>query len=466
MSLSPSSREINLASSSILDQSIAALEFHHLISSFYSEISSHLISLLSKRRRLEEKARIEGRMKLRQHARLAVRVSLLLIHYGINTNVRNGFTIIKTSVFYFRKQQCSLQNLLNSQQPNTSFSFLNREPSIEVTSSDAKWAEDDTEDEHTVSDRKERRKWSPTEDIALISAWLNTSKDPVVGMSRKQSCFGNGLQAILHPVQRLLVCKREGQHNVNKARKKKSSGQSEDDVLKMAHEIFFKVKFTLEHAWLELRHDQKWCGASETKDKVSSKRRKLNDQSQQSASSVPGCDGEDEASARPIGVKAAKGKGKSKAKTSDKAVEFQGIWEIKQRDFELKEKLNKQKLLDSLIAKTELLDELEISLKNKLITDMEENSITFEASQEKSSGSTSSTRSPAKCTLLDCNNSGRKVAEGRVASTDPNELCHFVPLGPNASKVWIDVAKIGDAKVWRPNSEIEYISDAMGSVVA
>lgn len=84
-----------------------------------------------------------------------------------------------------------------------------------------------------------------------------------------------------------------------------------------------------------------------------------------------------------------------------------------------------------------------------------------------SPGSTSSTRSPKqKCTLLDCNNSGRKVAEGRVALTDPNELCHFVPLGPNASKVWIDVAKIGDAKVWRPNSEIEYISDAMGSVVA
>ncbi|KAL0659087.1 hypothetical protein Bca4012_079672 [Brassica carinata] len=108
MSLSPSSREINLASSSILDQSVAALEFHHLISSFYSEISSHLISSHRSRRRLEEKARIEGRMKLRQHARLAVRVSLLLIHYGINTNVRNGFTIIKAFVFYFRKQQVSI----------------------------------------------------------------------------------------------------------------------------------------------------------------------------------------------------------------------------------------------------------------------------------------------------------------------------------------------------------------------
>ncbi|XP_013595041.1 PREDICTED: glutathione S-transferase T3-like [Brassica oleracea var. oleracea] len=233
---------------------------------------------------------------------IVVRVSLLLIHYGINTNVRNGFTIIKAFVFYFRKQQ----------PPNTSFSFLNCEPSIEVTSSDAKWAEYDIEDEHTVSDHKERRKWSPTEDIVLISAWLNTSKDPVVGNEQKAIAFWKQIAGYFASCPKVA------------ARKQKSSGQSEDGVLKMAHEIFFndfKVKFTLEHAWLKLRHDQKWCGASETKDKVSSKRRKLNDQSQQSASSVPGCDGEDEASARPIGVKAAKGKGKSKAKTSDEAVD-------------------------------------------------------------------------------------------------------------------------------------------------
>ncbi|KAJ4887307.1 hypothetical protein Rs2_27055 [Raphanus sativus] len=57
--------------------------------------------------------------------------------------------------------------------------------------------------------------------------------------------------------------------------------------------------------------------------------------------------------------------------------------------------------------------------------------------------STSSTKSPKqKCILLHCNNSGRKVVEGRVASTDPNELCHFVPLDPNGSKVCIDMAKI------------------------
>uniref|UniRef100_A0A0D3DE50 Myb-like domain-containing protein n=1 Tax=Brassica oleracea var. oleracea TaxID=109376 RepID=A0A0D3DE50_BRAOL len=511
MSLSPSSREINLASSSILDQSVAALEFHHLISSFYSEISSHLISshrsrlgkassfilfaleshlissfsseieshlissfsarlppsfslllnlisshrfllrsnlisshrsrlgkassfilfaleshlissfsseieshlissfsarlppsfslllnlisshrfllrsnlisshrsrlgknLISsqKRRRLEEKARIEGRMKLRQHARLAVMKveedeeeeeeearSDCSCEFAFdslrNQHKRQKWIHHHQSIcILFQKatdpfsQECSFQNLLNCQPPNTSFSFLNCEPSIEVTSSDAKWAEYDIEDEHTVSDHKERRKWSPTEDIVLISAWLNTSKDPVVGNEQKAIAFWKQIAGYFASCPKVAGLQKRGATQCKQrwrklnegfckfvgcfdaARKQKSSGQSEDGVLKMAHEIFFndfKVKFTLEHAWLKLRHDQKWCGASETKDKVSSKRRKLNDQSQQSASSVPGCDGEDEASARPIGVKAAKGKGKSKAKTSDEAVEFQGI---------------------------------------------------------------------------------------------------------------------------------------------
>ncbi|KAG7568011.1 Transposase Tnp1/En/Spm-like [Arabidopsis thaliana x Arabidopsis arenosa] len=79
-----------------------------------------------------------------------------------------------------------------------------------------------------------------------------------------------------------------------------------------------------------------------------------------------------------------------------------------------------------------------------------------------SPGSNSSTKSPKhKCFLLDCSNSGRKVAEGRVISTDREDTCHHVPLGPNASKVCVEVAKIGNAKVWRPSSEIVFISDAI-----
>lgn len=68
--------------------------------------------------------------------------------------------------------------------------------------------------------------------------------------------------------------------------------------------------------------------------------------------------------------------------------------------------------------------------------------------------------------MLDCNNSGRIVAEGKVCSTNPADVVHHVPLGQNASKVWVEVSKIGGASVWKPNSEIEYISDAIGTTVA
>ncbi|XP_013594484.1 PREDICTED: uncharacterized protein LOC106302540 [Brassica oleracea var. oleracea] len=71
-----------------------------------------------------------------------------------------------------------------------------------------------------------------------------------------------------------------------------------------------------------------------------------------------------------------------------------------------------------------------------------------------------------KCILLDCFNSGKTIAEGRVVFTNPEDRVHFVPLGENASKVFVLVAKIGDAKVWRPNAEVEFISDALGTTVA
>lgn len=79
---------------------------------------------------------------------------------------------------------------------------------------------------------------------------------------------------------------------------------------------------------------------------------------------------------------------------------------------------------------------------------------------------TSKSSPEKKCLLLDCNNSGKTVAEGRVISTNPEDRVHFVPLGENACKVFVLVAKIGDARVWRPNAEVEFISDALGTTVA
>ncbi|KAG2283449.1 hypothetical protein Bca52824_054669 [Brassica carinata] len=102
--------------------------------------------------------------------------------------------------------------------------------------------------------------------------------------------------------------------------------------------------------------------------------RKLDDQS---STSVPVSHGEDEAMARPEGVKAAKTKGKKPERKQatleveeKEKMEFQSFWEIRQKDFTLKATLNKQKLLESLVVKSEPLSELEMQLKNKLITDL------------------------------------------------------------------------------------------------
>ncbi|CAE6128541.1 unnamed protein product [Arabidopsis arenosa] len=78
-----------------------------------------------------------------------------------------------------------------------------------------------------------------------------------------------------------------------------------------------------------------------------------------------------------------------------------------------------------------------------------------------STGSTGSKSVKKKCILLDCKNSREKVAEGRVCPSNPSDTVHHMPLGANASKVWVEVSKVGDAAVWRPNSEIQTIADAV-----
>ena len=94
-------------------------------------------------------------------------------------------------------QNCSFQNLLNSQNP---YQSVPREPTVEVSASDASmlgspWNEDVDDDVEILSDRKERRKWTLTEDVVLISAWLNTSKDPVVGNEQKAVAFWKRIAA-------------------------------------------------------------------------------------------------------------------------------------------------------------------------------------------------------------------------------------------------------------------------------
>ncbi|WZZ73876.1 hypothetical protein YC2023_085246 [Brassica napus] len=224
---------------------------------------------------------------------------------------------------------------------------------------------------------KERRKWSPNEDKILIGAWLNTSKDPVVMNDQKVERFWkrivdyyNASPQLVGTISRELgpckqrwarineqVCKFVGCYDA--ASRGQRSGQNDDDVMKAALDSFFNIyehKFSLEHAWRELRHDKKWCSTYIVKDGGKDKRKQVVDVYRE--------DEVDEPESKPVGVKAAKAAGKRKK--SGKEEEMSQLHAI----MEMKEKLYKQKILDRLLAKKDPLSEMEETLKLKLMSEM------------------------------------------------------------------------------------------------
>ncbi|XP_013633471.1 PREDICTED: glutathione S-transferase T3-like [Brassica oleracea var. oleracea] len=138
------------------------------------------------------------------------------------------------------------------------------------------------------SNPSERRKWTPTEDKIFIGAWLNTSKDPVVSNEQKAGAFWfriveyyNSSPLLAGTIRReLMSCKQRWARingdvakfagSYDAALREQRSGQNDDDVMKTALDIFFKTvgyKFTMDHCWRELRHDQKWCSSYPVKEK-------------------------------------------------------------------------------------------------------------------------------------------------------------------------------------------------------
>ena len=155
----------------------------------------------------------------------------------------------------------------------------------------------------------------------------------------------------------LLVCKFVGSFEA--ALREQRSGQNDDDVMKAALDIFYNdysIKFTLEHAWRELRHDKKWCSTFLAKDNVKDKRKQ--------ALEVDGEEAVGAGEARPIGVKAAKAS--IKRKKSGREEELEKIHGI----MEMKDKISKRKVLEHLFSKTDQLSEMETSLKLKLMSEM------------------------------------------------------------------------------------------------
>ena len=218
----------------------------------------------------------------------------------------------------------------------------------------------------------ERRKWTTQADIVLISAWLNTSKDPIVSNQQKFGSFWKRIEEYFNSSPQLTcfaprewsqckqrwgrvneqVCKFVGSYEA--ALKEQSSGQNENDVMKSAHDIFlndYQVKFTLEHAWRELRFDQKWRSNSVSKDGAKEKRK-------EPVETVP-----DSEEVRPPGVKACKA---AKRKKHGNEAAFDRLESI----LDLKQNISKHKLLERLLSKKDTLTDSEVSLKDKLVSEM------------------------------------------------------------------------------------------------
>uniref|UniRef100_A0A0D3CCU8 No apical meristem-associated C-terminal domain-containing protein n=1 Tax=Brassica oleracea var. oleracea TaxID=109376 RepID=A0A0D3CCU8_BRAOL len=170
---------------------------------------------------------------------------------------------------------------------------------------------------------KERRKYSPREDKILIGAWLNTSKDPVVGNEQKAGAFW----------KRIVEYYNASPHLVGQIPREITSCKQRNGRPPM------------------------WLRMVERKSGGKEKRRQ-----------VLGVDREEEdvgePEARPIGVKAAKaGSKKKKSGREEELSKLHGV-------LELKEKLSRHKVLDRLLAKKEPLSEMETSLKLKLMSEM------------------------------------------------------------------------------------------------
>ncbi|KAL0825283.1 hypothetical protein Bca101_048960 [Brassica carinata] len=281
---------------------------------------------------------------------------------------------------YYHSQSSSYVGLLNSQQESVlheNFPYESFQSSVNFGESEIP-PFNSQQCEDTPVDCLVRRKWSPADDEVLISAWLNTSKDAVVGNDQKSGTFwkrvGEYYAASPHGVEdgekrEHLHCKQRWHRindQVNKfcgaysaAGRQISSGESDTDVLKKAHDIFYsdqKSKFNLEHAWCVLRYEQKWLSLNTQKATASSKRKNGETDSSTNV-------GDHEI--RPEGIKAAKSKRNTAQGKS--VADYTTIWEMKKEDLAMKERLSKLAILDTLLAKKEPLTEPEEVVKNKLL---------------------------------------------------------------------------------------------------
>ncbi|XP_019085083.1 PREDICTED: glutathione S-transferase T3-like [Camelina sativa] len=292
-------------------------------------------------------------------------------------------------------QSSSYLNLLNSQESvgrDENFRFESYQPSGQNSSQMPAFSSQPSEapplSQDTRVERKERKTWAPADDEVLISAWFNTSKDPIVSNQQKGGSFWTRISRYYADTpharnsgEQMLVthCKQRW-HKINDqtnkfcaamatAERLNSSGHSEIDILKNAHEIYFtehNKRFNLEHCWCLLKNEQKWLSLNAINTPPSqpaTKRKPAAEGSQSSSCNVENCED------RPEGVKAAKVKRNNSQSTNTKSLaEYKSMWDVKKEELAEKEKLQKLAILDTLLAKKEPLNASEEIIMNKIVS--------------------------------------------------------------------------------------------------
>ncbi|CAH8268373.1 unnamed protein product [Arabidopsis lyrata] len=237
---------------------------------------------------------------------------------------------------------------------------------------------------------RERRIWTSQDDLVLISGWLYTSKDVIIGNDQRSGAFWKRIGEyyassthVLNGAEPRLPdhCRQRWQKIQNmvarfcgfyaEAFSEKASGMNDLDIINNAHQLYYqlyKKKFSLEYAWNALRYEPKWLNLepmNPTPKTTSSNKRKADDAPPSAGSNVF------EEESRPPGIKAMKAKrNKGKGKVGPALATDDNIWEKKEKDMAQREKLQKMSVYKTLLARSESLDEDEKVLKKKLMAEL------------------------------------------------------------------------------------------------
>lgn len=75
-------------------------------------------------------------------------------------------------------------------------------------------------------------------------------------------------------------------------------------------------------------------------------------------------------------------------------------------------------------------------------------------------------RAHPKCVFVDWSDIDENVGEGRILSSDPDDIVNDCRLGPYDLKVLVEAAYKPDAFLWRPAQKIFHMKEAVGHIIA